>query len=333
MAFLRPQTATPTKPPGTVPEISLRNAMVDYLETGKKETLGSAIIDGNLSPGSSQGSYTVKLQSRGGSQEMGPRAEAEFNMNSGDAHVTLYDLKFGPDLRVMLPAQVQDWWGRHELAGDVKKTELWINPATATKAFKANITLDNVAMTVQPEEMLSRDEMQCREWTRQAFDAMRSADMDDSGFVSKLSESLDAVPVSLKNVDGNFTFTQDRVDINDLEATVEENRFAIKGHVDGYSNDAAASVHLANAAGRDVSIPPNPRFINSLPAEVREAYTRFRPQGTCNVWVQFDRPDRHGSPSARAGELRSECPGRRFQLREISVSDLQGNRQDRRRSR
>jgi hypothetical protein len=299
LAMMRPQSSAGPTPPGTIPEISLRNAQVEYLETGKQDSLGHIVIDGNLSPGSQQGFYSLKLQSRGGSEEMGPRADAEFNPFSGESHVILYDLKFGPDLRVMLPAQVQDWWGRHQLAGDVKKTELWVNTTTATKEFKANITLDNVAMTVQPDEILSADEMQSRQWAQQAFEAMRNVGMDDSGFVTKLSESLDAVPISLKNVDGDFTFTQDRVDINNLEATLEGNRFSINGHVDGYTNDAAASVHLASVKGRDVSIPVSPRFINSLPAEVREAYTRFRPQGTCNVWVQFDRPDRKASPNAQ----------------------------------
>ena len=39
-----------------------------------------------------------------------------------------------------------------------------------------------------------------------------------------------------------------------------------------------------------VNVPANPKFINSLPAEVREAYSRFRPQGTCHVSVGFVRP-------------------------------------------
>jgi hypothetical protein len=80
-----------------------------------------------------------------------------------------------------------------------------------------------------------------------------------------------------------------------ISATVEENRFSIKGHYAGYNNDAAASLELTNAPNREVVIPAKPGYINSLPAEVREAYTRFRPQGTCTVSVQYVRPE----PGAR----------------------------------
>ena len=239
--------------------------------------------------------YSVKLQSRGGNS-VGPRADADVNVVTGDAHVTLYDLKFDTDFRAMLPAEVRNWWRDHGLAGDVKKTELWLNPSGPTKVFKANISLDSVAMTVQPEELLSRDEIQSRAWTRQAFDVMRTAGLDGHGFVSRLSESLDAKPILLKNVDGDFTFTQDGVDINQLEATIEDNRFAIQGHYDGYRNDAAASLTVSNPKGRVIVIPAHPSFMNSLPAEIREAYTRFRPQGTCDISATYVRPSPGAAP-------------------------------------
>src|SRR5581483_11139511 len=172
---------------------------------------------------------------------------------------------------------------------------LWVNPSAPAKGFKADILMENVAMTVQPEELLGRDEKQCREWTRQALDVMSAAGLDRHGFVSYLGQTLKAVPITLKKVDGDFTFTQDGVTINDLEGTVEENRFGIKGHT-GYSNDSAASLTLTNAKGREVTIPTKPGYINSLPAEVREAYTRFRPQGSCTLSVQYDRPEAGARP-------------------------------------
>src|SRR2546430_934082 len=201
---LQPQQkkTEPNQAPRNLPEISLRNAMIEYLEAGKRDPIGAVSIDGRLHPGPQEDQYSFELQSRGSSQSIGPRAEGSVAISSGDMHVTLYDLQFGRDLRVMLPPQVRNWWRAHGLIGNVKKTELWMNPAAPDRSFKATISLDNVGMEVQPEELLSRDEIQCRAWTRQPFDVMRSAGLDGNGFVSHRSESLGSSPTTLKKRDG-----------------------------------------------------------------------------------------------------------------------------------
>ncbi len=288
--------------PRIVPEVAARNAMIDYLETGKPNPIGSATIDGQLSPGSDADQFNFKLQSRGGSQTMGPHAEGNFDINTGDVQVVLNDLTFGPDLRVMMPAQVQQWWQDHHLAGAVKRTELHVNPTNPTGPFKATIDIEDVALTVQPEELLSQEEMQTRKWINQTFDVMRSVGLNDAGFIDHLSDSIAAAPITLTHVDGKFTFTQDGVSIDELDANVDQNRFAINGHYDGYSNNAAATIKLTNAPGQALNVPPVVKFINSLPPEVREVYARFRPQGTCSIAVQYVRPSQGAKPQV-TGEL------------------------------
>ena len=94
--------------PHSLPEISLRNAMVDYLKTDSRDRVGSASIDGQLSQVPDADHYNFKVQSRGSSQSIGPHAEGCFSLSTGQVHVTLWDLQFGSDLLAMLPARCRN---------------------------------------------------------------------------------------------------------------------------------------------------------------------------------------------------------------------------------
>ena len=182
--------------PHSLPEISLRNAMVDYLKTDSRDRVGSASIDGQLSQGPDADHYNFKVQSRGSSQSIGPHAEGCFSLSTGQVHVTLWDLQFGSDLLAMLPAQVQEWWQQHGLVGGVKKTELTLDPSAPGKPFEAKIELDNVGLTVQPQELLGKDELQRRAWASQAFDLIRLGGLNQRGFIDHISKSIQATPIA-----------------------------------------------------------------------------------------------------------------------------------------
>ena len=94
----------------------------------------------------------------------------------------------------------------------------------------------------------------------------------DAPLLSQMSaDELDAMiaeeeakPITLRQVDGLFTFTEAGIDVNELNATIEENRFSISGHYDGYGPDAKAQIKVANFAGREFTL--RARFHRRMPA-------------------------------------------------------------------
>src|SRR5690606_19715481 len=68
-----------------------------------------------------------------------------------------------------------------------------------------------------------------------------------------------------------------------LHATVDGNPFEIRGHLGGYTLDAPIELSVASPAGHPVELRETVPYINALPAEIREVYYRFRPQGRTNL--------------------------------------------------
>lgn len=288
------------------PEILLRNAQFDYSEirNGKFIPLGSMAIEGRLWPGSEASRYNFELQSRGESEGVGPVVSGSVVLNTGQVNLRLEKFKFGPDIRSLLPAQVRTWWEKHELEGRVDIPELsFVPPRNGRNAtFRVETELDGVTLAVRPEEWNSREENDRIASIRRSLKLIQRSGLNGGGVVEPFREMFNPPPIKVERVSGTFVFTQDGIDIKRVSGRVETNAFAGRGRIEGYSPDAAAYFQISSPQTENIYIPHSPRYVNSLPPQVREVYDRFRPEGTCRVWIELNR-DKSGTTPRVTGEI------------------------------
>jgi hypothetical protein len=346
----RPAPAAPSAPPppagpAALPELLLRNARVEISEMrdGRHVTLGHASIDGQLTPEMTDervghDRYRFSLQSRGLSDDLGPLTTGTVHLGTGRVSAEMRDFEFGRDVRAMLPAEVRQWWERHELAGRIDVPVFDYAPARGDKkaAFTIRTVLNGVALTVPPEEWMTGEEVARRDRARQAAGAMvglyAAAGMGKkSGGVgvwgggdvktpvstpphphtatsplrtpaSPLADLFVPAPVELRQVSGAFEFTESGVKVDQLAARVENNLIEIDGRLGGYAPEAPMEVHVRSGRSEVLVIPAAPRYVWSLPREVRELYEKLRPEGTCRVGLTVRRPAA-GGPVEASGFL------------------------------
>jgi len=102
-----------------LPEVVLRNAQFDYnqIHGGRFDRIGTINVEGIVTPDLTARVYRFQFQSRGKSQNLGPSVDGTVAMDSGKVDASLRDVEFGPDIQVMLPAQVRTFWRDHGLSG------------------------------------------------------------------------------------------------------------------------------------------------------------------------------------------------------------------------
>jgi hypothetical protein len=292
----RPTTRATGGAPMRFPEILLRNAQLHYSRMRDGQMLherGVMEIEGSLSP--RQGNLLAfKVQSRGEGDSIGPVVEGEFNSDTHTVDARLLDFRFGKDIEVMLPEQVRTWWQEHGLSGNLDIPRFYIKPGTAEERsrFRVETDLKDVTLDIRPEEWMSREEGNRLAALRQTMSDMKALGLDGGGFVSGVQKLFDPTPVELKRVAGRFVFTEAGIDIERVSGRIEETPFQIKGRIDGYSPQSAATLTFG---GENVTIPHTPRYLNSMPPEFREIYDHLRPEGDGALWVKIDRP----SPGAK----------------------------------
>ncbi|MEO6436283.1 MAG: hypothetical protein ABIP55_11070 [Tepidisphaeraceae bacterium] len=298
------QAASGNVPP--LPEVILRNARIDYAETraGQLVSKGTMNIEGQFAPSSDGQRYTFELQSRGGASVtpsaipgvlaqadslIGPTIQGVLVRNTGQITAQLKDFRFGKDIRSMLPAQVRAWWDRHNLAGAVDIPVFTFSPARDGQAQKYRVETDfrSVDLTIRPEEWMSRDEITAQQHAADAFEAMRNAGLNDRGVIDHLAAMVDPAPIKLQKVSGRFEFTEDGIVLKDVAGSLEENEFAINGTIDGYNPLSPASLQISS---KKTEIPAQPRYLTSMPPQVRELYDHLRPRGLCTLAISVNRP-------------------------------------------
>src|SRR5688500_237477 len=319
-----PVTQAKPGPEVVLPEILLRNAQVDYSEVrgGQYVELGSLAIEGRLTPSADAQRYRFELQSRGQSEGVGPVVSGSFSRTTGHVSARLARFEFGRDIRTMLPAEVRNWWEAHELSGRVNIPALSYTPARDGKpaVFKVETDLDGVTLAVRPDEWLSREELFQRASSRWVYDQVRW--MEKAGFptpntnarhssgpvslATRMAAMFDLPPVRLQRVSGAFVFTKDGVndgvEIKDVGGRVENNALVINGRIEGFSPVSAARITVASRQTEHIYIPPAPQYVASMPRQVREIYDHLKPQGTCDIKIQFSRPTAGGRPEV-SGEI------------------------------
>lgn len=310
------QPAAPDRPI-VLPEILLRNAQIDYSEIrgGRYIELGSLAVEGQLTPSADGQRYAFELQSRGQSEGVGPVVSGSFSRATGQVYARLARFEFGRDIRTMLFAEARNWWEAHELSGRVNIPVLSYTPARDGKpaAFKVETELDGVTLTVRPEEWLSREELFQRASTRWLYEQMRWMEQaglprphatrrpfDSVSLAHRLASMFDLSPVRLQRVSGTFIFTKDGendgVEIKEVGGRVENNALVINGRIDGFSPTAAARITIESRASEHIYIPPAPQYVASMPRQVREIYDHLKPQGTCDIRIEFARPANGARP-------------------------------------
>jgi hypothetical protein len=288
------------------PEILLRNAQFDYSEirNGKFIPRGSMAIEGRLWPGSETSRYNFELQSRGESEGIGPVVSGSVVLNTGQVNLRLEKFRFGPDIRSLLPAQVRQWWEQHELEGRVDIPELsFIPPRNGKNAtFRVETELDGVTLDVRPDEWNSREENERIASIRRTLKLFEQGGFNGGGVVDPFDVMFHPPPIKVERVSGTFVFTQDGIEIKQVSGRVETNAFTGRGRIEGYSPEAAAFFQISSPQTENIFIPHAPRYVNSMPPQVREVYDRFRPEGTCRIWMELHR-DKAGATPHITGEI------------------------------
>jgi hypothetical protein len=341
-----PGPAGPPRRMPVLPKVVLRNARVTITEIrgGREVARGRMGLDGQLTPVPDGDRFAFHLQSRGVNEAMGPYATGSVSLSTGHVVAQLMNFKFGRDVQSMLPADVREWWQRHELAGAVSMPEISFAPgrlpATGPdgqqggrrEAFKLVTVLNGVTLAVNPEELMGRGEVRRMREMRETAAAVghlyaavgigspgaRAAPATTraaapgrrppTGAVAgpgtpprpdhpgdRMAALLTPAKVTLKNVAGTLVFTNSGIEVKDVSGFVESNALKINGRIGGYRPDATVSLQLSSSDAQELTIPASPRYVASLPREVRQLYEEFKPEGDCRIGVRIERND----PDAR----------------------------------
>ena len=329
----RVASAAPHKLP--LPQVLLRNAVVEISEVkaGQPCKVGLMYIDGQLTPVGDGERYNFELQTRGLSEGLGPYADGMVRVADGALDARLHNVQFGEDIRCMFPAALRDWWERHELSGQIKSVDVNYTPPHSGEQprFRISTAVEGVTLAVHHEEWSSREEVErwqrlqnsiglLRGAYRVAGFSVRNTLEEGSAFGRRPGEGLavpdrppnpaasavevmaslaDASPLRLRAETGTFVFSQDGIEVDDLQVKVgagdpadprKTNAFIVAGHMDGYSPDAPLRLQIASADPEGLYFPAQPKFLESLPRDVRDFYNDLKPQGTCFVKANIDRP-------------------------------------------
>lgn len=300
--------AVPTPKPSTrptrmmLPEISLRNARVEYSQVvhGSHSPLGNMTIEGQLTP-DQDSLYRFNLQSRGTSGAVGPVADGWVSLGGQGFELDVRGVEFVKDLKMILGAQIRNFWEEHELAGRIGQTRIkW----KSSSDFAVEIDLDGVGMVFHPDNWTSAADRRRREHGRDALRLLQDPSLGRSRIAPLVDQLITPSDIHLDEVDGTFVFTRDKVALQDVVARVENNRFKITGAINGYDQPAKASakIRIESLATENIFIPDSPTYITAMPPQVREIYYRFRPRGAASLWVELTRDPTKDRPQI-AGEV------------------------------
>jgi len=251
----------PAALPTELPEILLRHLRVDEIEVrgGKAQVTGWMTMDGRLGTSNQPGEFEFSLQSHG-REALGPTMDGILNPLSGRAKASMRNFVFGPDIRAMLPAQVQQWCVEHELTGRMSLSlDYALGPSAPSGDFKVAADLEGVDLAINPQ-------------------VGRNA-------------------VTVHDAAGTVIFTRDGIELQNVTAWQGANGVMVAGRIHGYSPEAPLDLAV-NSIGA-LNLPEHPPELASLPPQVIEVYKKFLPLGRAAVVVQLTRVKPGGSISAR----------------------------------
>ncbi len=322
----RPTTAPGVTVPDALPEVLLRDAVIDYAEiaSGRYRSVGSLAVEGQLTPAADQpaGHYAFDVRSRGQTEATGPVITGTLNLDDGTVTAQLRNFAFGRDVKAMLPSQVRTWCEEHQLDGrlDVRELTYRAGRRPGESSFVVDTRLERVTLALSPREVAAaRGPGRARPvWVDGPADngaptdpQPAAAGRDGAGGGDRglfeltvpdlggpLFERLESLrtspPLALRDVAGAFVFTESGIDVKGLAGRFDGNDLTVDGRIGGYSPDAPFDLKLASPPGRPLAIPHTPRYVRGLPWQVREAYDKLRPEGACDLWVRLVRESAGG---------------------------------------
>jgi hypothetical protein len=296
-----PKESAADKP--ALPEILLRGGWVEYIRVsgGRREGVGMMAIDGQLTPTAQPDRYMFDLQSRAPTETVGPRLRGVLDMldppvifAQSNANPFLENLAFDHAIRAMLPSQVEEWWERHQLAGKITVTKFRYAPSGKKGIeddFHVEVELDRVRLAILPEELMGQREFDKLRRYRPGFPVAGMADIGVTGRIDTVEKILQPQPIALRNVSGRFVFTPNRIRFSNVTGMIVNNTVTLSGSVEGYTPEAAMNVQIV---ANSLQIPTAPRYIGSLPREVRSIYSEFKPSGHGALALELVRTEKFG---------------------------------------
>lgn len=297
----RPATTQSSSAPGNVPlpEVLIRGGRVYRGEVshGVYRELQAVRLEGQLLPRGRE--YTFNLQGRSDRDAAGPTFQGEFSLAEGAAKSSLthVDLAF---LEPMLPARVREFWQKLSPSGRVNVPVLSFTRGSDDRGgFRIELQLDDVKMILRPTDWASAAEramLREPETVREAIARIPNTLLAQVGVT--LQPSLRVGEVPLDGVHGRFVFTEDGVSLDELGATLDGNPLVIRGRLGGYAFDAPLDLRVATPSDRPIQLRAHIPYMNALPAEIREVYYRFAPEGASKLALAMTRPERGGAVKA-----------------------------------
>ncbi len=315
---------------GVLPEINLRNGQVhnSQIQNGKLISLGTMALDGSLAPGETIGTFLFRLQSRM-ENETGPVVTGQTIAETGETRARMDNFIFGPGIKAVLPELARKFLEDLQVAGrvDIPMLHVKPNPHGGTPEFRVEMNLNKVKMAISANYWLSSVERRQIDTLHGSFDLLRLAGLNREktkalqekfkpeaeaagdapgsssasakGFIDRIENLITPSLIRMSDVDGQFIFTQDGIEIKNLAGRIEHNFFQIAGHIDGYGADAPARLEVI---GEDIFIPHSPRYVTAMPRIVREIYEVLHPEGSGRLWVKMVRTET-GKKPILSGEL------------------------------
>ena len=286
-----------------LPEMLLRAGLIEYSRVvrGNYELLGSMAIDGQLTP-TDRDKYIFDLQGRAPGEPLGPRLRGVLQMDKPAVMATLKNFEFNRTIRAMLPSQVQDWWETHQLAGRISIPKFEYSPSQPGQEarWEIEIEVDNVRLAILPEEIMGRKDFERVTRFRPGFPVGGLPDVGLAGRNASYDQVIQPQPIALHHVSGRFVFTPDQIRFTGVRGRIENNAVVISGAVFGYSPGARAAVQIT---ANTIRMPQVPRYLNSLPRNIRTLYHEIRPEGIGQLTAGLARTEEDG-PIAVSAELK-----------------------------
>ncbi|HEY1687219.1 MAG TPA: hypothetical protein VGG19_20835 [Tepidisphaeraceae bacterium] len=294
-------TSRPTKAaPPELPEIILRDGEIENAQVhdGHYAPLGTIWFEGRLGP-EPDGKYTFTIQSRpGDTSAVGPQLMGWFDPAEGKAQLALRDLRFGPDMRAMLPEEVRQWCEAHQLSGALTIDNLSIAPRRngGPPQFDVQMTVDGMNVNISPDQWRNKRENAAVQIIDHNLNTLGElgASIGPDSLIGTLTRFAHAPPLHLHITTGRLHFNDNGgIQIEKLIGDVEGSGFAIDGKISDYSPDSPFDLRFYTPAGSPLNFRANPKYIRSLPVPLQEVYDQFKPVGTCafDVRVQRSEPD------------------------------------------
>lgn len=291
-------TTSPSGPP-PLPEVLIRGGRVYRAEivNGQYRELQDIRLEGQLLPRS--GAYHFNLQARTDGDAAGPSLQGDFSLGEtvAKSSLTHVDLAF---LEPMLPARVRDFWRKLSPSGRVNVPVISFTRGHDDRGgFRIELELDDVKMSIHPTDWASAAEramLSQPATVNAALARMPNTTLAQVGVIMQPLLRVGEVP--LEKVNGRFAFTDDGVSLDELSATLDGNPFVIRGRLGGYAFDAPLDLRVESPADRPIQLRSHIPYMNALPAEIREVYYRFAPEGASRLSVALSRPERGATVKA-----------------------------------